>query len=56
MIYGKMTDLEKEFMRIFFCIQALFDVTRENFAACKLKADIVEICGIMKYVRRFGLV
>lgn len=39
-----------------FGIQAPFDVPRENFMACKLKADKQEVCGIMRYAREFGIV
>ncbi len=32
-----------------------FDVPRENFMACKLNDDKVDIYGIMKYAKEFGI-
>ncbi len=32
-----------------------FDVPRENFMACKLNDDTVDIYGIMKYAKEFGI-
>ena len=38
-----------------FGIQAPFDVPRENFMACKLRADAPDVCGTVKYAAEFGV-
>ena len=38
-----------------FGIKPFFDVSKENFMACKLKDDASKIQGIIKYAKEFGI-